>query len=360
MSRIKHVSHEPNVFPGSGVTLMFCVSDIGLKSLLKCQKLRKITMNRVITHNPAKHNISLEGVKALLLGLPKLEYIYFGSLGKLLQDRDLLDHKSQLNLTYYCEMDPNFVDIHSLEQRCPNIQHIYISDPILLTETPSLGGSGGLCDGILNALADSNLPLRAVELHNFPSGETFKNFLRKKGPNIEELHFRAREDFHSEHLAFIGEHCPALQKLVIKECGVEANPVIVSSLLRGKNLFSKLKHLQLAGRMWNPNVVLPLLLSAATDIEHVHLQNMNYRLSLDGAFLHLWQFNKMNRLSYLNLCSGCLMTLGTIKFLAMSCPKLTSFSFVQYEFDVADAANFQKALKAKNLDIVLNCLEFIS
>ena len=54
VSRIKqdNIPQEPNqdgqpppMFPG--ITLKFCVSDIGLAALLKCQLLHKITMNKI-------------------------------------------------------------------------------------------------------------------------------------------------------------------------------------------------------------------------------------------------------------------------------------------------------------------------
>ena len=135
MSRIKHASHEPHVYPFSGVTLMFCVSDHGLRCLLNCRKLKKITMNRVMTHHPPRHNISLNGVRHLILGLPDLEYVFFGSIGKILDQREFGEPQEPLRLTYYCEMDTKFVNVPKIQRFCPNIQHIYISDPLVISNS---------------------------------------------------------------------------------------------------------------------------------------------------------------------------------------------------------------------------------
>ena len=43
-------------FPG--ITLKFCVSDIGLQALeMGCKLLRRITMNKISNHSPAQVNI---------------------------------------------------------------------------------------------------------------------------------------------------------------------------------------------------------------------------------------------------------------------------------------------------------------
>ena len=43
----------------------------------------------------------------------------------------------------------------------------------------------------MKALAESSLPLRVLELQHFPYGEEFKELIRRKGPKLEELLFRA-------------------------------------------------------------------------------------------------------------------------------------------------------------------------
>lgn len=52
------VPNEMHYFPG--ITLKFCVSDIGLNALeLGCKLLRRITMNKISNHSPAQVNKKL-------------------------------------------------------------------------------------------------------------------------------------------------------------------------------------------------------------------------------------------------------------------------------------------------------------
>lgn len=91
-----------------------------------------------------------------------------------------------------------------------------------------------------------------------------------KGKNLIELLFRANSNLNSEHIQFIGESCPKLQKLHLKEIGPEESPnlerppmIINTTALKRQSMFSELTTIHLSGQMWNPNIILPLLLTAA-------------------------------------------------------------------------------------------------
>ena len=67
----------------------------------------------------------------LVFGLSNLEFISFGSMGKVLsQDQDLKikgiaskrKRQTILKLTHFNEIDPSFMDIPRLQLLCPNIQ----------------------------------------------------------------------------------------------------------------------------------------------------------------------------------------------------------------------------------------------
>ena len=52
------LANEMHYFPG--ITLKFCVSDIGLQALERgCKLLRRITMNKISNHSPAQVNHSI-------------------------------------------------------------------------------------------------------------------------------------------------------------------------------------------------------------------------------------------------------------------------------------------------------------
>jgi hypothetical protein len=363
VSRIKQdtaslvdIHHSQQYFPSPGITLKFCVSDVGLRCLLKCQKLKRITMNKNINHNLANRGISLAGVRALVDGLPHLEYINFGSIGKVLDSGKIA--AAPLKLNYFSELDPAHVNVSQLSLLCPNIQHISLSVPININAAGEINTNVGPCNSILDALATSDLVLRIVELQHFPYGESFKTLLRNKGARMEELLFRANGPLNSTHMAFIGETCPNMQRLHLKEVGAEEERSYGISDHVKKRLFQKLLYVHISGRLWSPGVILPLLLSAAADVRQISLLNMSHRSPMDSAVLRLLQYNKLQHVSSVNLYSGCFLSLPIIRQLTYGCPRLRGFSFLQFEsIDLADVDELRAEVTAKNLDIKLCCLE---
>ena len=180
--------------------------------------------------------------------------------------------QDRLRLTHFCELDPQFVKIKRLETLCPNIQHLSLSVPMSL----SSHGDNNVVDPtsiIMETLATSSLPLKTIELQQFSYCDSFKRLLKTKGKNLIELLFRANSNLNSEHIRFIGESCPKLQKLHLKEIGPEELPnpdrppvIINTTALKRQSMFSELTAIHLSGQMWNPNTILPLLLIAAKEL----------------------------------------------------------------------------------------------
>ena len=361
VSRIKQdISHEPGNRPHPGIALKFCVSDLGLRSLQKCQNLKRITMNKTINQSSAisYQGISLAGIQALVVSLPKLEFINFGSMGKALK---LNPPKKHLKLNYISEMDPKFIDIKQLEVICPLIQHLNLSVPIVINSKGFVNSNVKVCNDIMAAMAVTTLPIKVVELQLFPFSDQFKLFLNKKGKHLEELLLRANGQLNSQHLRYIGECCPKLQKLHVKEVGLEDSPYNSNFKLLGQNLFSELTFLHISGRLWNHNAILPMFLSKAHKISQISLLNMSYRGPMDATMLKLLQHNKMLELTSLTLYNGCYLTMGVLRRLIFDCAKLKLLSFLQFDgFEMADVDALKQELESMNLDIKLQCLELVS
>ena len=175
----------------------------------------------------------------------------------------------RLKLTHFCELDPHFVKIDRLQILCPNVQHLSLSVPLTVTSHRG-GNESDLTTDIMEALANSSLPLRTIELQQFPYCDSFKKLLKSKGKSLLELLFRANTTLNSEHITFIGESCPKLQRLHLKEIGPEQTPhpdrspvIINTTALKRQCMYSELNTVHLSGEMWNPNVILPLLLTSA-------------------------------------------------------------------------------------------------
>ena len=64
-------------------------------------------MNKNIQHTNANNGISLAGVRALVAGLPLLEYISFGSIGRVL-DSSGFEDSAPLKLTYFSEQESTY------------------------------------------------------------------------------------------------------------------------------------------------------------------------------------------------------------------------------------------------------------
>ena len=208
-------------------------------------------------------------MRSLIRGLPRLEYINFGSIGKILHHQSFNLQNDRLKLTHFCELDPHFVKVDRLQVLCPNIQHLSLSVPLTVSSHRD-GNDNDPTIGIMDALATSSLPLKTIELQQFPYCESFKSLLRLKGKSLIELLFRANANLNSEHITFIGESCPNLQKLHLKEIGPEEPPnpdrppiIINTTALKRQSMYSELVSVHLSGQMWNPNTILPLLLTSA-------------------------------------------------------------------------------------------------
>jgi len=370
VSRIKqdYVQQESN-FPG--ITLKFCVSDVGLEALLKCQRLRKISMNKNFNHS-ANHyaygGITLQGVRNLVKGLPALEFISFGSMGKILNSSEFEDLSEPLKLVHFNELDPEVVNVQKLQRLCPNIAHINLSVPISINPSGLIDANASVpCVEILKALAKSDLPLRIVELQHFPYCEAFEDLLKAKGHGLQELLFRAINSLNSKQILFIGKHCKALQRLHIKELGPEEDQTMTlmtpASILQMK-LFPDLQSVHIHGRNWNSKVVLPLVLMSASKISKLQLMNMSSRQSMDPAWTRILSSNRMAKLTSVSLYSGCYVSISMVRKLTLECPKLTFFSFIQSEklnwqkkLEIAEVERLRLECARKNLNVKLCCLE---
>lgn len=174
-------------------------------------------------------------------------------------------------------------------------------------------------------------------------------------------------------MQFIGEHCPILELLNVRGLGPESvgnddNESFDNVQARiERKLFPNLVTLQLNGRLWNANVVLPLILSSATKVSKLNLMNMdnhtmnngNHTRTMDKAFTKVLKSNKLANVTLISLC-GCFLTIEILRRIVFGCDNLTCFSFSQSEtLELADVARLREEISRKNLLIKLCCLERI-
>ena len=272
---------------------------------------------------------------------------------------------SPLRLTYFNEVDPDYVHIGKLAQLCPNIAHLNLSVPITINPSGLNVDytANGPCVQILNSLAKSKLHLKTVELHLFPYCEAFEAFLISKGPGLQELMFKANNNLNSKNVLFIGQHCPILQKLHIKDLGPEDDPSMAlkvsnAAYLSSLNMFSELHTVHVSGRGWNSKVILPIVLLSAFKVTKMSLMNMSSRMCMDAAWHRIFAVNGLVRLQSLSLYSGCFVSIAMVRKMAFDCPKLTFFSFIQSEnIELAEVERLKLDVAKKNLNLKVCCLE---
>jgi hypothetical protein len=116
--------------------------------------------------------------------------------------------------------------------------------------------------------------------------------------------------------------------------------------------------LHISGRFWNPQVILPLVLSHATKVNKISLLNMTQRAAMDRALAKVLQTNKLCHVTSISLYTGCFLSIDLLRKLIFGCEMLTSFSFSQSEtLDLNDVERMRIEISSKNLDIRLCCLE---
>ena len=152
-----------------------------------------------------------------------------------------------------------------------------------------------------------------------------------------------------------------LNALLFSELGPEPDVTttfVSSASILTKRLFSDLRTLHLSGRGWNPKVVLPITLMAASKITKLSLLNMGSRVNMDASWNRIFSSNKLLHLCSISLYSGCVVSVVLVRKLALECPNLTFFSFIQSEnMELAEVERLRLEVSKRNLNIKLTCLE---
>ncbi len=244
-----------------------------------------------------------------------------------------------------------------MERLCPELSQVQISVSPLSDEDENRR-----CDLVLQELAKSKLALTCLDVERFPECRGITDLLVAKGSILTELYLKPSSRLSLDHLILVGESCPRLQKLTFRELttshgvGVEMHSAVSEALK--KEMFGDLKILCLQGKEWNPDLVLPLLLSSAKGINKLSLMNINQRRILDPSVIKVLSLNGLTRLQSLFLNYGCAVSMPMVHRLAFDCPRLSLFSFILTEtMEVAEVERLRLDVARKNLNIKLCCLE---
>lgn len=330
------------------------VSDEGLKSLTKCKKLKKVTMNRKINSQCAGKKPTIDGIRNLVKTLPELEYLTFDDLGSVISTG--MEDCGPLSLLQLSDTHPTSDHIKEMARLCPNLKELLLIRPINMDngnfENAGLNDSVYGSD-VLTILSNTNLRLELLGLEHFSFDLNLVNYLTVKGHHLTSLKlFGHYEQITSEEILIIGEACPNLVGLHL--LGLSPERKKFYPLKKPKYIFKNLSCINLGGGDWDPFTILPMCIIHAQNLVRMTLSNRGCEMVLDDLFTELMTIHKFQKLKVLNLYQGCVISFKTFQSFVFHCPSL-SFAEVtaSHNLTVAQVHSFVRDLIINNYDLII-------
>jgi len=357
-----------------------CVTARGLLGLLPCQNLRRVTIGQGLWRSGLHHPYA----RKFILGLPLLEDVNFARMGEILHgvrclpcdgkcDDEEIKKRGPTSLKFFREIDPLSIMVSSIQLQCPKVQHITLDlgGGALERGSSSSRTERKAMSSVMQELGESSLPLRSLNTRHYPFCHGFVTFLQLKGAQLTSLvltnmlhrdvrgHHDDTEFFNSANLETVGEHCPNLQILVIRNFTRvpqdQPQPILNLANLRQKKLFPQLKMVEIFGNPgehggqqkkldYHISHVLPTLLLSAFNIEEVVIHTTRYtfmdstmssfddedpsenpftkRYLIDGAVDCVLAHNPMLQLRVLTVSGPFCASPDAVRRLAEKCPEL--------------------------------------
>ncbi|KAL1130928.1 hypothetical protein AAG570_012169 [Ranatra chinensis] len=319
----------------NALKLKFFVSDDGLQHIHQCKNLRRIIMNQILRSNCGGRKITHDGIRKLLIALPKLQYINYSDMGLVLESG--IENVNQLNLRKLHDYHilPCHIDVYS--SLCPDLQEICLKVPMTSVDQ-------NMPNECIDRLTESKLQLASLELAFFPFEDQIKKYLRLKGNFLVHFSIFCGSNVTAENLYLLGKCCPNLKSLQVKILHQGPREDVIRKAKH--NYFKNLENLHLIGINWDPKVIFPLCIVNAKNLRILGLINREYIGYADGSFKELLHKNPLKYLQNACLHDGFSLTQETLESFFMSCQNLQSltvagglFQFlkdiqIRYNYDV--------------------------
>lgn len=338
----------------NALKLRFFISDKGLSYLSNCKQLKKITMNKMLRSNFGGRMMTDAGIRNLVKSLPFIQTITYDDMGVVISED--MDDICSLPLTYLSDHHPASSHIKAASQLCKNLQHLCL-------HLPNLAYDQGLkASEILDVLTHSEIKVTTLELYQFPCSSELFTLMKAKGFYLTSFLLQTSSPLGSNTVRAIGHSCPNLISLQLKELLANTDPE--NELCERQNsfdseqLFCNLKCLFLWGSKWSPDVILPLCLTHAKQIEKLTLLRTNDYRFLDEVIAKILSNNPLTKLKSIHLFTGCLLSLTTIRYFLKHCPNLTKLSFTKHsDIRNVDIKEIQDEIRNNNLDLTVSSME---
>ncbi|XP_046997315.1 uncharacterized protein LOC124612897 [Schistocerca americana] len=344
VSRLEPDKGKINSYPFNALKLKFFVSDDGLHHLKNCKLLKYITMNKIIRSHVGGKMMTPAGIRGLVKSLPQLQSISYNYMGIVLGEE--MDDIDYLPLTCISDYIADVKHTQAIARLCLNLHHLClgVQSDIIAPE-------------ILNTLTNSSLQLVVLELDQFPFCDEMVQFLIEKGKALHSLRLRSGNILHPKHVRIIGETCPNLKSLSLRErdtwkylgrvCEMPSSFTTCSQVL-----FSNLECLKIEGTDWIPKDIIPLLLINAKHIEKLSIFKRNHFDPIEPILFHVLKYNPLHHLKKFYLLLGCDIKMCTVVYLAKNCLSIRELAFSKYGTDgSAELKELNEDIKRLNLDL---------
>ncbi|KAF6202125.1 hypothetical protein GE061_004523 [Apolygus lucorum] len=281
----------------NALKLEFFVSDAGLRYLHPLKNLKRIIMRKIVGSNCGGKLVTYEGIRDLVMTLPKLEYIRYNNMGFVVAGTDSscmvnglfpngLDH---FNLRQLHDDHASVEHIEKMEKLCPKLTTLCLYVP------PTSPGHDFrvVAENCLDRLSTSPLELGAISLRAFPCGDAFHRFCSVKGQFLKNLKMHTIVEISMKSLLLIGKHCPNLVALdFITSTTLAESPRQVFEPYQGK-LFQKLEHLTVIGQNSDLSAILRICAYNALYLETLQIMNYGFIKSARSSLLRLMEHNTL-------------------------------------------------------------------
>jgi len=336
----------------NALRLKLFVSDVGLGYLLKCQKLKRITTNKMLRSHCGGRMMTHDGLRTLVRGLPNLESLRYEDLGSVIASG--MSDIDQLALTNLCDNHPCQKNIEEAARLCPRLSHLCLCIPYG-EESPMNLNSHRLSEEVVTTLAESSIFPSILEIQHFYYSDAVSNLLQVKGSSLTSLFLHTVNNIGVAELFLIGNVCSNLENLHIKGLGSKfvkdtANKWLASVSL-GQPLYKNLKCLYLSGKKWRPSLILDLFMATARGLTSLSVWNSMLSYGVPSTLDDFVQGHEFPQLQSANFCPGCSLSIEALRSFVHKCPKLKHLMLFEHEgLTSQDIQELQKEADSKNLN----------
>lgn len=312
------------------VTSSRSVTDRCIPSLLKCQYLTELQLNRT--------SVTIYGYAQLLIGLPYLQDLgrcdEFGKVLKYLKDAHPDSQSRQFNIRKFQSRDVSPEELKLLADMCPQVYHVSVfhDEEINLT--------------ILTFLNLTELKLLSCNFYT----DCVKQLLKIKGCNLISLHLEHVDEVDLNALMYVSQYCSRLKNLVLYNC----------DFLNHVSLFANPNHLSIKPFQYLERLFcvadcaslhLEFLFTYCFNIKYIHLGSST---GIDHELMaKILESNPMAQLEELRILYSADLSLRTVDLLLASCPNLKVLSELESwnGISIEELRYFKQYIQRNNFDL---------